>query len=195
MKNSSVVTAITSITRKRDVPSTRVTQQNGTPQVSTRALPTTRDGGITEKVVIAVTAVMDRKKLEKSRQEDNSSWVLIVDEGAREQWLGLLGGLVVQERMMRKPERTTFGSGRASVSNTVRALDTTLSGFESRLERLEGGGVCPPRDDVRAVLLKNVVACGPGTTPGSCEGCGRDFRPPVFDVDTFLKLKGGGVPS
>lgn len=146
-------------------------------------------------MVIAVTAVMDRKKLEESRQEGNSSWVLIVDEGAREQWLGLLGGLVVQERMMRKSERTTFGSGHASVSTMVRALDTTLSGFESRLKQLEGGGVCPPCEDVRAVLLKNVVACEPGTPPGSCEGCGRDVRPPVFDVDTLPKLRGGGVPS
>lgn len=82
MKNSSVVTAITSITRKRDIPPTRVTQRNGTPQASTQASRTTRGGGITKKVVIAVITVRDRKKLKERRPEDNPSWIRIVDGGA-----------------------------------------------------------------------------------------------------------------
>ena len=67
-----------------------------------------------------------------------------------------------------------------------------MRGFESRLRRLEGGGVCPLYEEARGVLLKSIVACEPGATPRYCEGCGRNVPPTVFDIDKLLELEVGG---
>lgn len=77
----------------------------------------------------------------------------------------------------------------------VRAVVAAMS-LENRLRRLEGvGGACPLCEEARAALLESIVSSTPGSsTPRYCEGCGRDVRPTVFDLDELLK-EGEGVRS
>ncbi len=66
-------------------------------------------------------------------------------------------------------------------------------GFEGRLRRLEGGGsACPECEEARVALLRSIAACEPKAVPRSCEGCGRDVRLMVFEVDEILESEGGG---
>ncbi len=66
MDGSLCITAITSITRKRDIPPARVTQRKRPePDLPREVLRATRGGGITKKVVMAVMAVMKRREAEE----------------------------------------------------------------------------------------------------------------------------------
>ena len=67
-----------------------------------------------------------------------------------------------------------------------------MRGFEARLTRLEGGGACPRCAEARAALLENIVVPEQGDASIRCEGCGRDVRPTVFEVDELLEAEGGG---
>ncbi len=67
-----------------------------------------------------------------------------------------------------------------------------MRGFEALLRRLEGGGACPLCEESRAAILESIVAPEPETASRFCEGCGRDVRPTVFDIDKLLELEGGG---
>ena len=66
-----------------------------------------------------------------------------------------------------------------------------MRGFQNRLTRLEGGGACPRCSEARAALLESIVSPDPGGAPTRCEGCGRDVRPTVFEVDVLLEGEGG----
>ncbi len=63
--------------------------------------------------------------------------------------------------------------------------------FEARLRRLEGDGGCPECEDARVALLERIVtcelACEPGNAPTRCEGCGRDVRLSIAEVDAILE--------
>ena len=68
--------------------------------------------------------------------------------------------------------------------------------FERRLKQLEGGGACPLCEEARAAVLERIVAERPGTASRLCEGCGRDVRPTVFEIDDLLELlegEGGAI--
>ena len=67
-----------------------------------------------------------------------------------------------------------------------------MRGIEARLRRLEGGGACPRCEEARAALLESITAPDPGGAPTRCEGCGRDVRPTVFDIDALIGGGGGG---
>ncbi len=67
-----------------------------------------------------------------------------------------------------------------------------MRGLEARLRRLEGRGSCPLCEESRAALKESIIAPERGTALRFCEGCGRDVRPTVFDIDKLLKLEGGG---
>ncbi len=62
-----------------------------------------------------------------------------------------------------------------------------MRGFETRLRRLEGSGVCPECAEARGALLRSIIASEPGTASRFCEGCGRDVRPTLADVDAILE--------
>ena len=69
-----------------------------------------------------------------------------------------------------------------------------MRGFESRLRRLEGRGDCPLCEEAHAALLESIVSSTPGSsTPRSCEGCGRDVRLTIYEIDQLLELEGGGA--
>jgi predicted nucleic acid-binding Zn ribbon protein len=68
-----------------------------------------------------------------------------------------------------------------------------MRGFEARLRQLERGGVCPECAEARAALLQSIVAPEPGDAPTRCEGCGRDVRLSLAEVDAILE--GEGVHS
>jgi NAD-dependent SIR2 family protein deacetylase len=67
-----------------------------------------------------------------------------------------------------------------------------MRGFEVRLRRLEGGGGCPRCEGARRALLESIAACEPEGAPTRCEGCGRDVRPTVYELDELLESEGGG---
>lgn len=67
-----------------------------------------------------------------------------------------------------------------------------MRGFEARLTRLEGGGACPECEGARAALLESIVSPETGEALRHCEGCGRDVRPTVFELDALLESEGGG---
>lgn len=72
----------------------------------------------------------------------------------------------------------------------------TLRAFDHRLRRLEGHGACPLCEEARRALLESIVSSTPdSSTPRYCEGCGRDVRPTVFDLDKLLEEEGEGVPA
>ncbi len=70
-----------------------------------------------------------------------------------------------------------------------------MRGFEGRLRRLEGSGACPRCEEARDGLLERIVACEPGNAPTRCEGCGRDVRLSLAEVDAILEGEGEGVHS
>ncbi len=63
--------------------------------------------------------------------------------------------------------------------------------FEARLTRLEGIGACPECEDARAALLESIIAPEPGDAPTTCQGCGRDVRLSLAEVDAILEGEGG----
>ncbi len=65
--------------------------------------------------------------------------------------------------------------------------------FEARLRRLEGGGVCPECEGARAALLERIIAPEPGDAPTTCQGCGRDVRLSLAEVDAILEGEGEGA--
>ncbi len=67
-----------------------------------------------------------------------------------------------------------------------------MRGFEGRLRRLEGAGACPRCGEARDALLERIVACEPGNAPTRCEGCGRDVRLSLAEVDAILEGEGEG---
>ncbi len=67
-----------------------------------------------------------------------------------------------------------------------------MRGFEGRLRRLEGAGACPRCGEARAALLESIIAAEPGTASRFCEGCGRDVRPTVFELDALIEAEGEG---
>lgn len=67
-----------------------------------------------------------------------------------------------------------------------------MRGFENRLKRLEGGGACPHCEEARTALLESIAGPEPGDAPTICEGCGRDVRPTVFEIDALLEEPGRG---
>ncbi len=61
------------------------------------------------------------------------------------------------------------------------------------MRRLEGSGVCPECAEARGALLERIVACEPADAPTRCEGCGRDVRLSVAEVDAILEGEGEGA--
>ncbi len=66
-----------------------------------------------------------------------------------------------------------------------------MRGFEARLRRLEGGGACPRCGEARAALLESIVGPELGGAPTTCEGCGRDVRLTIAQVDAILEAAEG----
>lgn len=67
-----------------------------------------------------------------------------------------------------------------------------MRGFEARLTRLEERGACPRCEEARAALLESITAQEPGEAPTRCEGCGRDVRFRLFEIDALIGEGGGG---
>ncbi len=67
-----------------------------------------------------------------------------------------------------------------------------MRGLEGRLRRLERGGGCPECAEARASLLESIVEPEPKDAPTRCEGCGRDVRLSLVEVDALLEGEGEG---
>ncbi len=67
-----------------------------------------------------------------------------------------------------------------------------MRGFERRLTQLERSGVCPECEGARAALLDSIIAPEPGDVPTPCQGCGRDVRLSIAEVDAILEGEGEG---
>ncbi len=67
-----------------------------------------------------------------------------------------------------------------------------MRGFEARLRRLEEGDGCPECEGARASLLESIVEPEPKDAPTRCEGCGRDVRLSLVEVDAILEGEGEG---
>ncbi len=68
-----------------------------------------------------------------------------------------------------------------------------MRGFEARLARLEGVGVCPRCEGARAALLDSIIAPESGNAPTRCERCGSDVRLSIAEVDAILEGEGGCI--